>query len=723
MNDSVSQVAIQCPLRRDWISFRLVDEHGDGKPYAGLSYQLKDSQGQLYSDVLDGEGYTRTDHLHCGPVVLSILESYSGGDPWYAAISRREKFRIFLTALQVAAEQSPAGPRRANGNTYLAQARAVQEQARFLRAEVSDFAEVTCHLPERDDTWVPRPTAELKRNSRLAQNQPGIALSPNQHHVIEIKALRAYSPLLSRETDFCALNAYHLALMSTFVYAPFNTDKKPYASSPPPYDSIGSIGHVLQSQLGRRLKPTQFNGAGPYHLLCEEVAYSKRLEVVPYDPDRYEKETQDDWHNPEDVHFLYNTGANTQAFITHNDRVVLISVRGTQEMLADASRDADARQVPFEDGEGQAHRGFYGGFQAAKPFVERYLNAFYTGEQTLMICGHSLGGAVALLLAEWLRRKPTKPKVILYTFGAPRTSDAAFVKAAQPLTHHRIVNHNDPVPAVPLPWMDAEWKLALPGTALLFSSPTAGIALLLAGLVNLQGDPYEHHGEQWHFMPRKPGGGSEAAVLWQPGCALIEEQTCARYVGETGLDGDMPNRLALWGTHHSSDDGYARAALTNLLRWNTSVEERNGKLFSEAEIRDIYAQLLSTAQLLDSWQAHSFNEFRWELKRRGEMRFYGKSDLELRAIYADAVGQAERIRAEQSPALTQTQQRLLAQAERLVTPRSVFGEHAERADLAELVAEWRGIKDNQAAERLAANGGERLSGLGLEVSVSKNFYP
>ncbi|WP_342030437.1 hypothetical protein [Pseudomonas sp. SST3] len=222
--------------------------------------------------------------------------------------------------------------------------------------------------------------------------------------------------------------------------------------------------------------------------------------------------------------------------------------------------------------------------------------------------------------------------------------------------------------------------------------------------MNLQGDAYEHHGEQWHFMPRKPGGGSEAAVLWQPGCALIDEQTCARYVGEIGLDGDMPNRLALGVTHHSSDSGYARAALTNLLRWNASVAERNGKLFSEAEIRDIYAQLLSTAQLLESWQARSFDEFRWEIRRRGEMRFYGKSDLELRAIYADAVEQAERIRAEQSPALTRAQQRLLAQAERLVTPRSVFGEHAERADLAELVTEWRGITDNQTAERLAAIG-------------------
>lgn len=694
---------LECPLRGTRVSFRLVDEHGEGSHYAELPYKLIDSQGQAFEGVLDNDGFAEIYNLHPGATVLDLSQlATTYPDPWYEELVLRKSFKISLTALQVAAEQSPSGPRRSNGKTYLAEERAAREQASFLRAEVSDFAEIKSQLPEPDESWTGRPS-QLKQNAGLASDQRGVALGCSRHHVIEIKALRAYSPLLSREPEFCALNAYHLALMSTFVYAPFSTDKKPYTSSPPPYDSIGSIGHVLQNQLGRRVKPTQFNGAGPYHMICEEVPYSKRLEIMPYDPLRYEKESQEGWKNPEDVHFLYDTESdtNTQAFITHNDKVVLISVRGTQEMLADASRDADARQVPFKEGEGQAHRGFYGAFQAAKPFVERYLNAFYTGEQTLIVCGHSLGGAIALLLAEWLRRK-WSDNTLLYTYGAPRAGDAAFVKAAQPLTHHRIVNHNDPIPAVPLPWMDAEWKLALPGTALLFSSPAAGIALLLAGLVNLQGAPYEHHGEQWHFMPRKPEGGSEAAVLWQPGCALIDEQTCARYVGEMGLDGDMPNRLALWGSHHSSDSGYARAALTNLLRWNASVAERNGKLFTEAEIRDIYAQLLSTAQLLDSWQARSFNEFRWEIRRRGEMRFYGKSDLELRAIYADAVEQAERIRAEQSPALTRAQQRLLTQAERLVTPRGVFGEHAERIDLAELVAQWRAIEDNQTAERLAA---------------------
>lgn len=704
MSKEISQSLLQCPIRLAWISFRLVDEHGNGSPYAGLTCRVTDSQGTYYSATLDADGYADIRPVHGGPLIIDFDNEYMGSNPWYASLRYRKHFPIPISALQVAAEQSPAGPRHTNGKTYLAQERAAKEAAYFIRAEVSDFVECKSHLPTPDQDWTT--SSAQKQNAGSAAAEPGVALGCNRHYVIEIKALRAYSPLLSRGADFCALNAYHLAVMSAFVYAPFSTTSKPYASAPPPYSTLGSIGYVLQNQLGRRIRPTQFNTASPYHLLCEEVPYSKRLEIMPYDPARYEKEAQEGWRNPEDVHFLYDTDSetdtDTQAFVTHNDKVVLISVRGTQEVVADASRDADARQVPYAEGDGQAHRGFYEAFQATKPFVDRYLTAFYTGEQQLVVCGHSLGGAIALLLAEWLRRKWSS-NVQLYTFGAPRAADAAFVKAAQPLTHHRIVNHNDPVPALPLPWMDAEWKLALPGAALVYSSPAIGIALLLAGIVNLQGDPYEHHGEQWHFMPRKPGAGSETAILWQPGCALISDQTCARTIGEIGLDGDMPKRVALAGSQHSSDSGYARAALTNLLRWNTSVKERNGRLFTDVEIRDIYAQLLSTAQLLESWQARSFNEFRWEIRRRGVMRFYGKTDLELRAIYADAVAQGERVRAEQSPALTRTQQRLLAQAERVVTPRGVFGEHAERPDLPELVAQWRAIEDNQNAEWQAAN--------------------
>lgn len=706
MNTSVKPIAMDCPLRRDWVSFRLVDEHGNGQPYAGLAYKLHDSQGQIYAGTLDGDGYARVGQPYCGPVVLALSDSYMGGDQWYAPLARREKFFLPLTALQVAAEQSPTGPRRSDGRTYLAEERAAREQARFLRVEVSDFAEATKHLPDADGNWSPRPSAVLKQSAGLAKDQPGAALTPNLHHVLEVKALRAYSPLLSRDKAFCALNAYHLAVMSAFVYAPFGKrmlPDTPYASSEPPYELAGTIGNVLREQLARLVKPSRFNDA-KYHLLCEEVPYSKRLEVMPHDPERYAAEAAEGWNNPEDVHFLYHTKSETQAFITHSDKVVLITVRGTQE-TPDILRDLDAHQVPYAEGDGQAHRGFYEAFQAAKTFVDRYMRAFHRPEHNIVVCGHSLGGAIALLLAEWLRRD-WSDNIQLYTFGSPRAGDSAFAQGAAALTHHRLVNHNDPVPGVPFTWLDTDNRLLLPGTVALFSSPIIGIALLLGGLLNLRGDPYEHHGEQRHFMPRKPGSGSESAILWQPGCAFIDEQACATYAGTVDLQGDMPKRKSLMGqvfsaAEHSSDSGYSRSMLTTLLRWNASVEERNGELFTAQEKHDIQTQVQQLEQQLANWKPRSFAEFRHETRLRHDQRFYNKSTLELFELYNQGISLARTLSSEQRAALVQVQNRLLNQAQRPLTRESVYGDLCQRADLTELVAQWRGLKPNMDAEKLA----------------------
>lgn len=710
MNDSAKTNKVEtldCPLRGHWVSFRLVDEHGEGKPYAGLPYKLHDSQGQKYEGALDGDGFARVESFYCGPVVLDLSTLDTGKlDPWYEELTIRKAFKLPLTALQVAAEQSPTGPRRADGKTYLAEERAAREKARFLRVEVSDFAEATKHLPDTDTAWWPRPSALLKQNAGLAAKQLGVALTPNLHHVLEVKALRAYSPLLSRDKAFCALNAYHLAVMTAFVYAPFGKSKltdEPYVSVPPPYIRAGTIGHVLREQLARQIKPTRFNDAN-YHLLCEEVPYSKRLEVMPHDPERYKAEATEGWENPEDVHFLYHEDTETQAFITHSDKVVLISVRGTQE-TPDIGRDLDARQVPYTEGAGQAHRGFYEAFQAAKVFVERYMRAFHRPEHSVVVCGHSLGGAIALLLSEWLRRELSQD-IQLYTFGSPRAGDRAFAQSAAALTHHRLVNHNDPVPGVPFTWMDAEWKLALPGTVALFSSPLLGIALLLGGLLNLRGDPYEHHGEQRHFMPRKHGAGSEVAILWQPGCAVIDEQTCASYAGAVDLEDDMPKRKSLMGqvfsaAEHSSDGGYSRSMLTTLLRWNASVEERNGELFTPQELHDIQTQVQQLEEQLANWTPRSFVEFRRETRLRHDRRFYNKSDLELLQLYNEGISLARELSSEQREALVRAQNRLLNQAQRSLTREDVFGDLCQRDDLAELVAEWRALKANLEAEKLA----------------------
>lgn len=221
-------------------------------------------------------------------------------------------------------------------------------------------------------------------------------------------------------------------------------------------------------------------------------------------------------------------GTETQAFITHQDEVVLISVRGTQEPM-DFVRDTDAEQVPFEEGIGKAHQGFYKAYKAISKFVQVYLDQFHMG-QKIIICGHSLGGAIATLLAEALRRSPNGYDILLYTYGSPRAGDADFVAGAETLAHHRMVNNNDPIPSVPAPWMNTRKSIWVPGLVLSFVTAPLGALIFAIGLSRTGGAAYEHHGKLHHFMPVHFKGSEQSAVLWDPGCESIEEAACTKAI-------------------------------------------------------------------------------------------------------------------------------------------------------------------------------------------------
>lgn len=706
----VEQLA--CPQRNQWVSVRLVDEFGQAEKYSGLSVILRDSQGQEYFAELDGEGFARFAGVYSGVMLLSVVEGYSGHDGWYETLIDRKAYPLPISDLQVAAEQTSIGPRRSDGRTWMAEQRALEENARFFRVEVSDFVAANKHLPDPDEHWSPRPSTMLKAAmpGMEGNDVSGIALEPNRHHVLEVKALRAYRPLFSLSPEFSALNAYHLAVMSDLAYAPFS-EKQPsntYQPKPPPYRVPGSIGHVLREQLATQQKATLFN-RGQQHLLYEEVAYSKRLEVVPYDPERYAQ--QKSGATPESIHFLHDRKTHTQAFVTHNDRMILISVRGT-EGLQDWLRDFDARQIVVDEFEGEVHRGFYGAFVAVKEFIERYLEGFLTSAHTIIVCGHSLGGAIALLLADWLRRLPGSPSVVLYTFGAPRAGNTTFVESAKDLVHHRLVNHNDPVPGVPFAWLDAEWRLAVPGAAMLLGSlgaPHVRIAILLAGLVNLKGDGYQHHGEQYHFMPRKPGAGIAASVLWQPGCEAIEQNASAACAAELAIEYDMPTRSnfvyqLFQVPDHSISKSYTRAALANLLRWHASLE-RGGALFTAEEQAELQPQLQRLKQHLAAWEAGTFQEFEREVRKRYDTRFYYMSKTQRRHAYFDGVDKARAEREEQQPQLYRAERRLVAQAERLITAKDLFGDQVVHEELPRLLDEWLQLAEIRQAQWLVQRAG------------------
>jgi pimeloyl-ACP methyl ester carboxylesterase len=686
-----SKKMLACPLRGHWTSFQLVDEQGDGKLYGGLYYTVIDSIGQEYTGRLDGEGFAKLENHYRGPVVINMDKRYSGVEKQYKQLIKRENYPLPITELQFRAEQTrffhEDGFRREHNP-------AIKDADVFLQVEVRDLVREGAHLPPVVKRFYEPQSALLRGISELGfgpEHSFGIALSPNKHNVLEVRPMRALRPMLSTDDKFCALNLYQLALTATLSYTDFAQDprEKPLDKVRFPEDpSIGNLfGEALASY--RENWRVDKKQSQRFYPLYEDVPYSKRLEILPFDPMLYEQNHPDkgkDQEHPANQHFFddQEDGGDTQALICHHDEVVLISVRGTAS-LKDALRDVHALQVPFEEGVGKVHKGFYGAFQAISDFVRSYLGRFYV-DQKIIICGHSLGGAIALLLAEALRRSTTHTyNILLYTYGAPRAGDSTFVKGATDLVHHRMVNHNDPVPGVPAPWMDANWKVWVPGLGTTVLSGPYGLMLFGAGLVRVGGDPYQHHGQQQHFMPVSFSAKEWSSVLWDPDCESIDDAACTAMLEKTRR-GDMPARDGLLAqlinyTDHMMIASYIPCAWATLRRWQQS-QETGTTVVTEREYNVVDIALASLKVKL--------HEYAQQMRHNEGPRGATKDEsATIEALYR------ERERLERA------RKRLQNLRYRRLSPADVYGSAAQLPEFAGGVERWFKHAENQRKEQYA----------------------
>ena len=213
------------------------------------------------------------------------------------------------------------------------------------------------------------------------------------------------------------------------------------------FASDGTSGAMLQltGNTGRHrfdrmsLRSVPFSWQNALTLaVASEFAYQKNTLIL-------ETTAKSDWGFEGCQLFNINE---TQGFIAWDDKVVLLSFRGTEKNFADwlGNLSVAAQDSPY----GRIHSGFSNAFQQAKNTVDSILNRIQATQQQLWITGHSLGGALAVIAGAAYQRDHSIAGV--YTYGQPKLA----VSGITDLYHsklggryHRFVNHQDVVPQVP----------------------------------------------------------------------------------------------------------------------------------------------------------------------------------------------------------------------------------------------------------------------------------
>lgn len=151
-----------------------------------------------------------------------------------------------------------------------------------------------------------------------------------------------------------------------------------------------------------------------------------------------------------DAEFIDNDGS--QAYYLYNTDDLIFVCRGTQPTeFKDIAADLKAFPVPSSTGIGKVHRGFK---ESAEDVWEPLLDKIkqYGKKRTIWICGHSLGAAMATLVAFRLQRTDHLPSPeALFTYGSPKVGNKEYIEGikASGIVHHRFVNGADIVTRVP----------------------------------------------------------------------------------------------------------------------------------------------------------------------------------------------------------------------------------------------------------------------------------
>ncbi|MED4016055.1 MULTISPECIES: lipase family protein [Sutcliffiella] len=138
-------------------------------------------------------------------------------------------------------------------------------------------------------------------------------------------------------------------------------------------------------------------------------------------------------------------------FIIESEEVIVVAFRGTQTNL-DWISDLEVSQehFPYCSPSPLVHSGFLSIYNSVRDEIFPTLETL-SKKKTLLITGHSLGGALATLLALECNIEKLFSSIIMYNYGSPRVGDEGFVEEykKQGPPSIRFVNLLDLVPFVP----------------------------------------------------------------------------------------------------------------------------------------------------------------------------------------------------------------------------------------------------------------------------------
>ncbi len=135
-------------------------------------------------------------------------------------------------------------------------------------------------------------------------------------------------------------------------------------------------------------------------------------------------------------------------FVAAQQNVAIVAFRGTVS-IGNALTDATAALVRQNIFPGLVHLGFAHAAETVYPTV-RDLLAAQDRKLPILVTGHSLGGAMATLVAHRLAADGFPVRAV-YSYGSPRPGDRNF-RDAYRVPHYRFVNDNDLVPHLPMKW-------------------------------------------------------------------------------------------------------------------------------------------------------------------------------------------------------------------------------------------------------------------------------